>query len=86
MFETLAIIAVILAVAIAVILILAATKPSTFRVTRATSINAPAERIFPLIDDFRQWTVWSPYENRDPDMKRSYDGAERGQEIGRAHV
>ncbi|WP_050405760.1 SRPBCC family protein [Bradyrhizobium embrapense] len=79
MFETIAIIAVILAVAIAVILVLAATKPSTFRVTRTTSINAPAERIFPLIDDFRQWTVWSPYENRDPDMKRTYDGAGRGQ-------
>jgi len=79
MFETIAIVAVILAIAIAVVLILAATKPSTFRVTRATSINAPAERIFGLIDDFRQWTVWSPYENRDPDMKRIYSGAGCGQ-------
>lgn len=79
MFETIAIVAVILAIAIAVILIVAATKPSTFRVSRVTSINAPAERIFPLIDDFHQWTVWSPYESRDPDMKRIYSGAARGQ-------
>ncbi|UGY19687.1 SRPBCC family protein [Bradyrhizobium septentrionale] len=79
MFETIAIIAVILALAIAVILILAATKPGTLRVTRAISIDAPAERVFPLINDFHQWTVWSPYENRDPDMKRIYSGAERGQ-------
>ncbi|WP_166298947.1 MULTISPECIES: SRPBCC family protein [unclassified Bradyrhizobium] len=78
MFETIAIIAVILALAIAVILILAATKPGTLRVTRAISIDAPAERVFPLINDFHQWTVWSPYENRDPDMKRIYSGAERG--------
>ncbi|MVT69584.1 polyketide cyclase [Bradyrhizobium pachyrhizi] len=79
MFETISIIAVTLAVAIAVILILAATKPGTLRVTRAISVNAPAERIFPLIDDFHQWTLWSPYENRDPAMKRIYSGAGRGQ-------
>jgi uncharacterized protein YndB with AHSA1/START domain len=79
MFETIAIIAVILAIAIAVILVLAATKPGTLQVTRAISIDAPAERVFPLINDFHQWTVWSPYENRDPDMKRIYSGAERGQ-------
>jgi uncharacterized protein YndB with AHSA1/START domain len=79
MLETIAVIAIVLVVAIAVILVLAATKPGTLRVTRAISINAPAERIFPLIDDFHQWTVWSPYENRDPAMKRIYGGAGRGQ-------
>ncbi|MGY4182138.1 hypothetical protein ACVIHH_007429 [Bradyrhizobium sp. USDA 4518] len=79
MFETIAIIAIVLGVAIAVILILAVTKPGTLRVTRAICIDAPAERIFPLIDDFHQWTLWSPYENRDPAMKRIYSGAGRGQ-------
>jgi Polyketide cyclase / dehydrase and lipid transport len=78
MFEIIAIIAVVLAIAIAVVLILAATKPNTLRVQRATSIKAPADRIFPLINDFHQWRTWSPYENRDPAMKRSYDGAESG--------
>ncbi|WOH82715.1 SRPBCC family protein [Bradyrhizobium sp. BEA-2-5] len=79
MLEIVAIIAIVLGVAIAVILILAATKPGTLRVTRAISVNAPAERIFPLIDDLHQWTLWSPYENRDPAMKRIYGGAGRGQ-------
>ncbi|KJC58130.1 polyketide cyclase [Bradyrhizobium sp. LTSPM299] len=79
MFETIAIIAVILAIAIAVVLILAAAKPDTLRVVRAISIKAPAERIFPLINDFHQWVAWSPYETRDPAMKRTYVGAERGQ-------
>lgn len=78
MLEILAIIAVILAIAIAVILILAATKPDTIRVQRATSIKAPAEKIFPLINDFHQWGTWSPYENKDPGMKRIYSGAESG--------
>jgi flagellar basal body-associated protein FliL len=55
MFEIIAIIAVVLAIAIAIILILAVTKPNTFSVQRATTVKAPPERIFPLINDFHQW-------------------------------
>jgi uncharacterized protein YndB with AHSA1/START domain len=77
MSEALVIIAVILAVAIAAVLILAATKPTTLRVQRSVSINAPPERIFSLISDFHQWVTWSPYEQKDPAMKRTYSGAER---------
>ncbi len=78
MFEIIAIIAVVLAIVIAIVLILAATKPNTFSVRRATTVKAPPERIFPLINDFRQWGSWSPYENKDPAMKRSYSGAADG--------
>jgi uncharacterized protein YndB with AHSA1/START domain len=78
MFEIIAIIAVVLAIAIAIVLILAATKPDTFSVERATSVTAPPEKIFPLIDDFHQWGSWSPYENKDPAMQRSYSGAVSG--------
>jgi hypothetical protein len=78
MFEIIAIIAVVLAIAIAAVLILAATKPDTLRVERAIRIKAPADRIFPLINDFHQWIVWSPYENKDPGMKRTYSGADSG--------
>jgi polyketide cyclase/dehydrase/lipid transport protein len=78
MFEILAIVAVALAIAIAIVLILAATKPATFSVRRATTVKAPAEKIFPLINDFRQWGSWSPYENKDPAMKRTYSGAASG--------
>ena len=76
MFEIIAIIAVVLAIAI--ILILAAAKPDRFRVQRATTVKAPPERIFPLINDFHQWATWSPYENKDPAMKRSYSGEASG--------
>jgi hypothetical protein len=78
MFEVIALIAVILAIAIVIVLVLALTKPNTFAVQRAISIKAPAEKIFPLINDFRQWVAWSPYENKDPAMKRTYSGAESG--------
>jgi len=77
MSEILVIIAVILAVAIAAVLVLAATKPDTLRVQRSVRIKAPPEGIFPLISDFHQWRNWSPYEQKDPAMKRTYSGAER---------
>jgi uncharacterized protein YndB with AHSA1/START domain len=78
MFEIIAIVAVILAIAIAIVLVLAATKPNTFSVQREASIKAPADSIFPLINDFHQWGTWSPYENKDPAMKRTFSGASAG--------
>ena len=78
MFEIIAIIAVVLAVAIAIVLILAAAKPDTFSVQRAAMVKAPPEKIFSLINDFHRWGTWSPWENKDPAMKRTYSGAESG--------
>ena len=78
MLETIAIVAVVLAIAIAIVLILAATKPDSFGVQRAAIVDAPPESIFPLINDFRQWGSWSPYEHKDPAMKRTFSGAARG--------
>ena len=78
MSEAIIIIAVVLAVAIAVILILAATKPDTFRIERSATINAPADRIFAVLSDFHQWKGWSPWEKKDPELKRNFSGAERG--------
>jgi hypothetical protein len=78
MLTVIAIIAVVLAIAIATVLILASAKPDTFSVEREIGVNAPPEKIFPLINDFHRWGSWSPYENKDPAMKRSYGGAESG--------
>jgi uncharacterized protein YndB with AHSA1/START domain len=78
MFEIIAVIAGVLAIAIAIVLILAATKPNTFSVQRTTTVKAPPEKIFPLINDFHQWGTWSPYETKDPAMKRSFSGAASG--------
>jgi uncharacterized protein YndB with AHSA1/START domain len=79
MFEIIAVIAVILALAIAAVLILAATKPDTFSVRREIDIKAPPEAIFPLISDFHRWGAWSPWENKDPAMRRSFSGAASGE-------
>ena len=68
----------IVALALIAVLIAAAFRPDTFRVERAIQINAPADRIYPLIDDFHRWTAWSPWEKRDPALKRDYSGAASG--------
>jgi uncharacterized protein YndB with AHSA1/START domain len=79
MIKTIAMIVVIaLVVVIAAVLALAATKPDEFRVERTTSINAPPEKLFPLINDLRAFARWSPYEKKDPAMSRAYSGAASG--------
>lgn len=72
------IIAIVVVVLIGAVLAFAATKPDTFRVQREASIKAPPEKIFALINDFRNWESWSPYEKRDPAMKRTLSGTPSG--------
>ena len=55
MLETIAIILAVLVVAIVAVLGYAATKPNTISYARSASINAPPEKITPLINDFRTW-------------------------------
>jgi uncharacterized protein YndB with AHSA1/START domain len=69
---------IVVGILVAAILAIGATKPGTFRVERAKSIQAPPERIFDLINDFHRWGSWSPWEKLDPMMKRTFAGAERG--------
>ena len=51
---------------------------SSFEVTRSTSIAADPARVHDLIDDFHEWTAWSPWEDVDPDLQRTYSGAVSG--------
>jgi len=72
------IVAIVAAILIAGVLIAAATRPDTFRVQRAASIKAPPEKIFALINDFKAWATWSPWEKKDPAMKRTYGATTSG--------
>jgi len=71
-------IAIVIAALIAGVLIFAATKPDTFRVQRSASIKAPPEKVFALINDFKRWDAWSPWEKKDPAMKRTFGAATSG--------
>jgi len=67
-----------IAVLLAGLLVFAATRPGSFRIERSAIIKASPEKIFPHIDDFHRWPAWSPWENIDPQLKRSYSGAASG--------
>lgn len=49
-----------------------------FEMSRSTTIEAPPERILPLLVDFRAWQQWSPWEQLDPDLQRTFSGPDRG--------
>ena len=50
----------------------------SFEVSRSETINAEPARIHALIDDFHEWTKWSPWEDVDPDLQRTYTGPDSG--------
>jgi uncharacterized protein YndB with AHSA1/START domain len=75
MLKTIALIVVAL---IAGVLIFASTKPDTFSVQRSTTIKAPPEKVFAVLNDFHRWPEWSPWEKLDPAMKRTLGGAPAG--------
>ena len=66
------IVLVAVGVVIAGVLLLAATRPATFSVQRSASIQAPPEKVYPLIADFKRWQAWSPWEKKDPAMRRTF--------------
>jgi len=56
----------------------------TYTVERTTTINAPVEMIYRQISDFHNWRAWSPWDDLDPDMQRSYSGPDSGVGAGYA--
>lgn len=53
-------------------------QPDEFRVTRAAKINAPAEAIFPWMNNPRRAAEWSPFVQGDPEGSYIYEGPDAG--------
>ena len=74
---------VIVIAVLAVLLIgiggIVAMQPDEFRIVRSTTINAPPEAAFGLVDDFHKWDAWSPWAKIDPNVKNTFEGPARGQ-------
>jgi len=49
-----------------------------YTVERSVAIDAPPEVVYARIVDFHRWIDWSPWENVDPDLQRSYSGSNSG--------
>ena len=50
----------------------------TYTVQRSASIDAPPDRVYAHIVDFHQWADWSPWDDMDPEMDKTYSGADSG--------
>ena len=59
-------------VAIVIILILAA--PKKYQVSRSIQINRPISEVFEYLKYIKNQDAWSPWLQRDPDMKRTETG------------
>jgi hypothetical protein len=68
----------VIALLVGGVLILAATRPDTFRVQRTAIVQAPADKVYPLISDLRQFNTWNPYEKKDPNIVGAYSGPATG--------
>ncbi len=54
------------------------SEKGKFELARETTIAAPSERVYALIENFKNWQQWSPWEGLDPDLNREYSGPEAG--------
>jgi len=69
---------IVLMVAVAGFVAYAATRPGTYRVERSLRVDAPPAVVFAQLDDFKAWAAWSPWEGKDPQMRKTYEGPASG--------
>lgn len=69
---------IIAVLALAGLLLYAATRPDTFSLQRSTVIQAPPDKLHALINDLHQFNTWNPYDKKDPAMQGRYSGPAAG--------
>jgi uncharacterized protein YndB with AHSA1/START domain len=67
-----------LIVLVAVLVIGGLVLSPKFSVTRSVRIDAPPDRVYPLVAEPRAWARWSAWNQRDPAMHIDYSGPESG--------
>jgi len=63
---------------VAAFLVVVWMQPDDYRLTRSTTIMAPAAEIFARVNDLRQWEDWSPWAKLDLNAKVSFEGPPAG--------
>jgi uncharacterized protein YndB with AHSA1/START domain len=56
--------------------------PARFSVARSVEIAGSADQVYGLIASPREWTRWSAWNRRDPQMAIDFSGPERGSGAG----
>lgn len=74
----LTILAIVVVLAVMLIVVVA-LRPADFRISRRATIAAPPAAIFPHVNNLSLWRAWSPWEEIDPNLQRTYEGPAAGQ-------
>ena len=71
-------IAIFVLVVIVTLLVIAATRPNSFRVERSITIHASPERVFSFINDLHSWEAWSGDNEGDGTVQKIFSGPASG--------
>ncbi len=63
---------------VVVLVVVSLFLPSAVSVVRSASIAAPPDAVFPYVNSLKKFNEWSPWAARDPDMKQTFEGPEKG--------
>jgi uncharacterized protein YndB with AHSA1/START domain len=69
---------VIVAALVAAVLVFAAFRPDSFRLSRSTTVNAAPDKVFSLLNDLRRFNEWNPFAQLDPHNAITYDAVTAG--------
>jgi hypothetical protein len=71
---------ILIGVAVIFLLFLAyvLSRPNSFHYERSGLINAPVDKIYPYLINFKLGSQWSPYEKIDLNMKKTFSGPDSG--------
>lgn len=50
----------------------------TYSVERSATVPGNPQAVFDLLTDFHRWTEWSPWEEVDPQLERTFSGSDKG--------
>jgi hypothetical protein len=66
------------AIVVAILVIVIASRPNEFRVSRSATMLAAPASIFAQVNDFHKWEAWSPWAKMDPNAKSTFEGPTSG--------
>jgi hypothetical protein len=69
----------VVALLVVLLIIVVALRPGDLRITRQLAMAVPPAAVFPHVNELAKWRAWSPWEELDPDLKRTYDGPAAGE-------
>ena len=56
------------------IIVLAMIAPKSYEVSRSVEINRPLPEVFSYLKSLKNQDNWSPWAEKDPDMKKTFTG------------